>query len=89
MKHPMQKLRYDNRGVIRFVSNDIVKFLLDTSKNDLNDLSRMNFDREDWEQFAQLIGYSLTGFDELSYVSDEAYSEAQRQAEQLKNAGVD
>jgi hypothetical protein len=33
----------------------------------------MPFDREDWEQFAQLIGYSLDGFGELSYVSQETH----------------
>jgi len=30
-----------------------------------------DFSQEDREQFAQLIGYSLSGFGELSYVSDE------------------
>ena len=36
----------------------------------------MNFPKEDWEQLAQLIGYDLSGFSELPYVSDETYETA-------------
>jgi hypothetical protein len=43
----------------------------------MNSLARMNFSNEDREQFAQLIGYSLSGFSELSYVSDEIYNAAE------------
>lgn len=70
MKHPIQPLEKDADGKIRFKKNSIVDFL---SKNRLNELSEMDFPQEDWEQLAQLIGYSLTGFSELSYVSDETY----------------
>ncbi|GMV06748.1 MAG: hypothetical protein AMXMBFR53_30230 [Gemmatimonadota bacterium] len=35
-----------------------------------------SFSVEDSEQFAQLIGYSLSGFGELSYVTDETYNAA-------------
>ncbi len=34
------------------------------------------FPREDWVQFAQLIGYSVSAWSTLSYVSDEDYSAA-------------
>ena len=40
---------------------------------DLNTLARMNFPREDWVQLAQLLGYSVSGFGDLSYVTDEDY----------------
>lgn len=42
----------------------------------MNHLAIRDFCRDDAEQFAQLIGYSLSGFSELSYVSDEVYSAA-------------
>jgi hypothetical protein len=71
MKHPMQKVE-DNR----FVKNDMVRWLLDNGGKDLNDLAREDFSNEDREQFAQLIGYSLSGFSELSYVSDESVETA-------------
>ena len=79
----MQKLFRDKGGVIRFTPNKIVKFLLDTSKFNMNDLACMPFDSEDREHFAQLIGYSVAGFGELPYVSDEAYTEADTAAHKL------
>ncbi|AOU98286.1 hypothetical protein BI364_10220 [Acidihalobacter yilgarnensis] len=56
----------------RFVSNRIVEKLLEleVAPIDLNDIAAMNFSQAEREQFAQLIGYSLSGFSELSYVSD-------------------
>ena len=43
---------------------------------DLNKLAGMDFPREDWEQFAQLMGYSISGFGDLSYASDAVYLKA-------------
>ena len=74
LDHPMQPLFLDMGGVIRFKSNKIVEFLYDTSRNKMNELALMNFSQEDQEQFAQLLGYSLSGFEELSYVSDKTLS---------------
>lgn len=54
--------------VVRFRKNKIVDFLLRTSKSDLNDLAMMDFSEEDHAQFAQLIGYSVSGWGDLSYV---------------------
>ena len=34
----------------------------------MNDLAKMNFSNEDRAQFAELIGYSVNGWGELSYV---------------------
>lgn len=77
-KHPIQPLEKNDNGVIRFKRNGIVEHLLDKGGIDLNQLACMEFRREDREQFAQLIGYSLSGFSELSYVSDETYAAAER-----------
>jgi hypothetical protein len=70
-------------GVARFKANRIVALLLDTGKLNLNDLARMEFSDEDRMQLAQLIGYSVSGYGELSYVSDASYAKAQRQARKL------
>lgn len=77
---PMQPLVLDLDGVLRFKANVIVRFLLDAGSFDMDKLALMNFKDEDREQFAQLIGYSLSGFGELSYVSDGAYKRAERAA---------
>lgn len=77
-KHPLQPIELDERNTPRFKVNKIVQFLLDTSSFDLNNIAIMSFSDEDREQFSQLIGYSLSGFGELSYVSDETYETACR-----------
>jgi hypothetical protein len=76
-KHPMQRVELDERGTPRFVPNAIVRYLLDHGGIDMNKIAGMPFDREDREQFAQLIGYSVSGFGDLSYVSDETYEAAE------------
>lgn len=82
LRHPVQPLYRDQHGVIRFKENAIVKFLLEWTTvrgMGLNELAGKGFSNEDFEQFAQLIGYSLSGFGELSYVSDETFDLAEAQ----------
>ncbi|MBI5768736.1 MAG: hypothetical protein HZA93_13140 [Verrucomicrobia bacterium] len=57
-----------DRDVVRFKKNEIVDFLLRNGRFDLNALARMQFSDADRAQFAQLIGYSVSGYGELSYV---------------------
>lgn len=76
----MQEIVKDQDGHARFRENGIVRFLLDEAtagrRCDLNRLAGRNFKQRDWEQFYQLIGYSLAGYHELSNVSDESALEA-------------
>lgn len=78
--HPLQDIYKDQHGTIRFRENKIVKFLLDCGPYDLNQLARMPFSDEDREQFAQLLGYSVSGFGELSYASQEIVERADAMA---------
>ncbi len=80
MNHPIQPLAEDKSGVLRFKSNAIVEYLLENGRIDLNALAMLAFAPEDRQQFAQLIGYSLNGYGELSYVSDDAYGAAAKMA---------
>lgn len=82
MKHPIQPIEIDEHGSPRFKMNNIVRFLLDNGPHDLNNLHIHEFSNGDWEQFAQLIGYSLSGFSELSFVSDETYAAAETMSTQ-------
>jgi hypothetical protein len=75
-KHPMQPVYEDEHGTLRFKPNAIVRFLLDDGPNNLNRLALLPFSNEDREQLAQLIGYSVSGYSDLSYVSDESAEEA-------------
>ena len=81
LKNPIQPLANDEHGVLRFRANRIVQHLLDTHPTcDMNSLACMDFTDDDRQQFAQLIGYSLSGYGSLSYVDDEAYDAATAQA---------
>jgi hypothetical protein len=82
VRNPIQPLAKDDKGVLRFKKNAIVEYLLDNGGIDLNRLAMIDFSKDDRQQFAQLIGYSLSGYGELSYVDDEAYTTAQIMTEQ-------
>lgn len=84
MKNPMQPIGLDEDGVVRFKRNAIVRLLLDTGKLTLNDLACMPFSQTDWEQFYQLIGYSVSGYGDLSSVSEESVAFADGQADGLR-----
>ena len=88
-KNPIQPL-VDVNGVLRFKENAIVRHLLDWAYergHGLNELAGMNFTQDDQEQFAQLIGYSLSGFGELSYVTDATYNAAATMVDEGLNDG--
>ena len=75
--HPIQPVALGAGGVLRFKANPIVQHLLDTHpKCDLNELARRGFDAEDHQQLAQLIGYSVSGYLDLHYVTPEAHAAA-------------
>jgi hypothetical protein len=84
MKHPIQPIEKDDKGILRFKENKMVVYLLYHGGIDLNKLAVLNFSNEDRQQFAQLIGYSLDGYGELSYVSDDAYEAAIMMADTYK-----
>jgi hypothetical protein len=78
MPHPTQPFGDDGDDVDRFKPNEIVKCLLDAGPVDMNHLAARDFTDEDRAQFAQLVGYSLSGFSELSYVDNATYERATR-----------
>lgn len=84
-RHPVQPLQEDSHGVLRFKSNGIVRRLLDDGPFDMNTIALWDVSQDDRIQFAQLIGYSLGGFGDLSYVTDEAYATAQKMHEDCRS----
>jgi hypothetical protein len=78
---PMQPVEKGHDGVTRFRANAIVRHLLDRGGIDLNQIALLDVPQEDREQFAQLIGYTIRGYHELSYVSDESCAQASIRAE--------
>jgi hypothetical protein len=80
---PMQPVVLDEHGVVRFKANPIVRHLLDHGGIDMNAIARLDFPREAREQFAQLIGYSVSGASELDYASDAVIAMANAEADRL------
>lgn len=72
-KHPMQPIVLVSR-IARFKKNPIVEYLLDRGGIDMNDIAiaiangRLKATKDDQAHFAQLIGYSVSGWGDLSYV---------------------
>jgi len=71
MKHPVQPLVRDETGTIRFTTNKIVRWLIESGKLDLSKIAVMPFDAEDRAQISQLSGYSVGGYMDLSYVTED------------------
>ena len=84
-RQPMQPIVVDSIGHYRFKENHIVRRLLDAGGISLNDIATWNMSNGDKKQFAQLIGYSLSGYGELSYIKDEDYETAY----QVATTGLD
>lgn len=75
---PDQPLVVDPYGVVRFMENRMVSYLLDAARRsgvDLDALASMrvagHFTDAEAQQLSQLIGYSVSGYGELSYVNEE------------------
>lgn len=83
---PMQPVIRDGDGELRFRENAIVRRLLDEGPFNMNVIGRWKVSDRDREQFAQLIGYSLSGYGELDYVSDESWDRADELWDRAKRA---
>lgn len=77
---PMQPIVFDKHGTARFQENRIINWLFNTGQLSLNmiaiDAPEQHFSRNDRMQLAQLLGYSVGGFADLNYSTDEAIAEA-------------
>lgn len=89
---PDQRVVLDEHGRERYKENTVVRYLLDEGPFDMNHLARIPFPLEDRQQFAQLIGYSVDGYETLSYspgaMAAAAYEEAREQTERVALHGA-
>lgn len=86
----MREVVNDN-GVLRFKANTVVRELMNRArygKCDLNDLIGLNLPIADWEEFHQLIGYSLSGYQDISFFSDESKDAAHALQESFRKSGA-
>lgn len=83
MKHPMQKMHKDGK-IIRFVANQIIKDLYEQGKIDLNAIAaNPAYSNDDRAQLSQLIGYSVSGYCDLSHPTEKNKDKAWARMEKL------
>ena len=74
------------RGVVRWRKNAIVDYLVEALDDAwggdmaINRLASMNFSSADWRQFTQLLGYSVSGWGGIDFVSRDVADRADRMA---------
>lgn len=86
---PMQPIVLDEKGTPRFKGNEIIKHLFNTGKLDLNELTMLvhqgKLPKEDYVQITQLLGYSVSGWGDLSTSPPEMVEAADREAVMIIN----
>lgn len=85
-KNPMQPVVLAADGVVRFKENKIVAYLLQFAEDrgvDLNQIAIMDFGDDDYSQLMQLIGYSVSGYGNLSFANRNHVRRADAAAEKL------
>ena len=84
---PMQPIACAKDGVIRFVPNRIIEDLFSVGLLDLNKIAvaaaRGTYSAAEQMQVAQLIGYTVSGFGDLSYADRDVVRRADRKAAAL------
>lgn len=87
-KHPIQNIYLGEDGIARFVENKIVSRLVGCYPGGLNELFTASDaggeGREDYEQLMMLIGYSVSGFGDLSTSDPDRVSAADNTADELR-----
>lgn len=86
-KHPRQPILLAADNVVRFKENKIVSWMLEMGRQgkafDLNMIAVTPFSVEDRVQLAQLIGYSVSGFGDLSYVPEAEVEACDKEADRV------
>lgn len=84
--HPMQPVLLVG-DVVRFKENAIIRYLVEGYPGRLNALGIVGggsrWSTEDWEQLWQLIGYSVSGYGDISGVRRASVRRADRRAADL------
>lgn len=89
--HPMQPVVIAKDKIICFKENPIIQWMLDMGREgkrfDLNTIaivsSGLGWKKEDHMQIAQMLGYSVSGYGDLSYASKKSIQEADALADKL------
>lgn len=87
LPHPDQPIGFDDYNIIRFKENNIISDLFDRGLLDLNSIAIQvkngKFPQEDYVQLTQLLGYSVSGWGDLSSSPKDKVKKIDIQAEYL------
>lgn len=91
IKHPQQPIGLAEDGVIRFKGNSIIEDLFASGALDLNKIRVRvhtgDLPKEDYVQLTQLLGYSVSGWGNLSTSPTEMVEAADKEADRLRLEG--
>lgn len=85
-RQPMQPVVVAADGVIRFKENKIIRAMLELCQKHgfgLNEIAAINYEKDDYSQLMQLIGYSVSGYGTLSCSRAKHVKRADEKAESL------
>jgi hypothetical protein len=82
-KQPTQPIELDAYGVVRFQPNAILVYLFESKRLNLNDISIKRFPVEDMRQVWQQLGYSVSGYGDLSFADPGEVAVADAEAARL------
>ena len=85
-RQPMQPVVVASDGVIRFKANQIISDMLDLCQKHgfgLNEIAMRDYEEDDRSQLMQLIGYSVSGYGNLSCSRAKHVMRADLKAESL------
>lgn len=87
LTHPQQPIGFADDGAIRFKENKIISRLFEHGVISLNNIrvkvADGEFPEEDYVQLTQLIGYSVSGWGNLSTSPPEMVAAADNEAQRL------
>tara|TARA_R100001594_G_scaffold80611_1_gene115180 strand:- start:634 stop:987 length:354 start_codon:yes stop_codon:yes gene_type:complete len=87
LPHPQQPIGLSSTGTIRFKKNNIIDWLFNSGKLDLNRIcvmvQRGTFPKEDYVQLTQLLGYSVSGWCGLSTTPPDLAAQADARAAEI------
>ena len=86
--HPTQPVVLDEDGRARCKVNAVVRHLYNFTKTrglNLNDIAELPFTKEDMTQFMQLLGYTVDGLAELSFVETNIVRKLDAEAAKLRS----
>jgi hypothetical protein len=87
MKNPIQPVFLDNIGVLRFKENSVIAYLLEVATEEgygLYHIAARGFSPDDLSQFWQLIGYSVSGFNDLSSTTDKMRNRVEKKVDKYR-----